>query len=101
MVALQQWTCRYPEIGLFVRSGDYTQEVLATLTRDGTPREPCGQVMSQFVDPSGNPYSVWNKHGLDGITVRFLALFGLYSLAWLSLALLVAGAVRRAQWSDG
>lgn len=95
--AYHGWVCDYPTVGRYVKGSDYLPKAADFIRLRGLSDAPCGEIMSNFVDPRGQDLPIWEEGGLAR---RFLTLFGLYSLAWLSLAVLVMGASRRALQGD-
>ena len=93
--AKDEWTClSYLDPSPLVMGTVLLPEAAAHLAKENPPPATCEAVMENW---GGDAYQIWEE---NGVRIRFLTLFGLYALAWLSLAVLVIGAARRSltQW---
>lgn len=82
------WSCVYMDGGRYIIGGALKAEAATYLATEKLLDAPCLEQMSHF---GGDGLRMWQR---EDIVTRFLVLFGTYSLAWLTLALLVAGAAR-------
>lgn len=82
-------TCLYMDGGRYVMGDVLKLQPAAYLAKEGLLTASCSEQMSHF---GGDGLAMWERMG---IVARFLILFGLYSLAWLALGLLIVAVVRR------
>ena len=93
--AKDEWTCvTYMDESPLVMGTEMKPGPKAHLAKKKPPPVGCEARMEPW---GGDSYQIWEE---GGVRMRFLALFGLYALAWLALALLIVGAARRSlsQW---
>ncbi|UAB78917.1 hypothetical protein INR77_04240 [Erythrobacter sp. SCSIO 43205] len=89
-VIKDEWTCTYLDSANYIIGSELRPNAAAIFeTRDLVSR-PCIDQLAPF---GGDAALVWVEQELF---VRFLSLFGLYSAAWFSLALVVICAAKRA-----
>lgn len=95
----EDWSCAYyPELheGRRLTTGTVILPAAREVLAQDPPADPsCRTLMEPF---GGNAMWIWDP---DEVKRHFLILFGLYALAWLSLALLVLGATRWSLKSGG
>lgn len=84
------WSCAYYDTGRVVIGSKPLPEAEHFIRNRALTTSTCLDVLSPF---GGNAASIWAR---QEIVFRFLVLFGLYSLAWLSIALSVLAAIRTA-----
>ena len=86
------WTCAYYPLvheDRLVMGVTFKDSVLQDLTARNLLGRPCEEIMERW---GGNASQIWTG---DDVRNRFLMLYGLFTLAWLSLALAILAAVRR------
>jgi len=91
-LAKESWTCTYyPAVqpNRLVMGSVQLDPAKSFLAAHPPNPATCEALMENW---GGDATQIWQW---SGIVTRFLTLFGLYALAWLALALLVVGAIRR------
>ncbi len=86
-----EWTCAYYPIlyeNRFTKGTELRPPIRAHLEENPPADSSCQTLMAPW---GGHALAMWER---EGVVRHFLTLFGLYAFAWLSLALLVLGAVR-------